>query len=74
MEKLLAADPGNSEYEGIRIGLLEVIELTKDLLPSADHEESPNYQLNGLDKRTRGQEVRTYELCSLFKFEFQVSN
>lgn len=34
VESLLAADPRNAEYEEVRRGLLEVIELTEDLLPS----------------------------------------
>ncbi|MCO5580216.1 hypothetical protein L7F22_034082 [Adiantum nelumboides] len=42
VEGLLAGDPRNAEYEEVRRGLLEVIELTEDLLPSdeldANHE------------------------------------
>lgn len=34
VEGLLATDPRNAEYEEVRRGLLEVIELTEDLLPS----------------------------------------
>lgn len=35
VETLLASDPGNAEYEEIRRGLKEVIELTQELLSSA---------------------------------------
>ncbi|MCO5589257.1 hypothetical protein L7F22_043223 [Adiantum nelumboides] len=42
VEGLLAGDPRNAEYEEVRRGLREVIELTEDLLPSdeldANHE------------------------------------
>ncbi|KAH7431802.1 hypothetical protein KP509_08G067100 [Ceratopteris richardii] len=48
VESLLAADPHNSEYEEIRRGLLEVIELTRDLLPSGEDSDAED----GFDSRS----------------------
>lgn len=54
VEGLLAAEPGNAEFEEVQRGLLEVIELTEDLL-SSDQRDNTNHGLHsGADAHEDG--------------------